>query len=268
MAHWIWTCICLASISKIFNDQNHLAKQAQCLLSVFDIAALIENAQSLFIVQLCRFAQLGMLGQWTDAESMWKRLDPMGRMWTRSVYRPGDAEYEYTVFRFQRRTLKERHLTQAEELAKVGKNRRIIRLLHSLRGVWQSEQGQWRLAAESLQEAVRMAREVGEIDAASETQLALAKFHLNELSEPRQEATQLAKAKNPSHLDLAELWFAIGDREEAKQHSLAAYQWAWSDGEPYVRRYELNKSRALLEQLGAEIPNLLPYDPAKDEQLP
>lgn len=36
----------------------------------------------------------------------------------------------------------------------------------------------------------------------------------------------------------------------------------------YVHRYELNKATALLQQLGAEIPNLPPYDPAKDERLP
>jgi hypothetical protein len=38
--------------------------------------------------------------------------------------------------------------------------------------------------------------------------------------------------------------------------------------EGVVHRYELNKARALLEQLGAEIPDLPPYDPAKDEKLP
>ena len=37
---------------------------------------------------------------------------------------------------------------------------------------------------------------------------------------------------------------------------------------PYVHRYELNKARALLEKLGVTIPNLPPYDPAKDEKLP
>lgn len=61
---------------------------------------------------------------------------------------------------------------------------------------------------------------------------------------------------------------AIGDHEQAKIHALEAYKWAWADGEPYVRRYELNKARALLEQLGADIPNLPSYDPAKDEKLP
>lgn len=61
---------------------------------------------------------------------------------------------------------------------------------------------------------------------------------------------------------------AIGDHKQAKVHALAAYKRAWADGEPYVRRYELNKARALLEQLGADIPNLPSYDPAKDEKLP
>ncbi len=116
-----------------------------------------------------------------------------------------------------------------------------------------------------------MDREVGEIDTDStraETQLALARYHLGQLSDPRHEAEQLTKASNPSHRPLADLWLAIGDRERAKDHALAAYKWAWADGEPYVRRYELNRAHALLEQLNAEIPELPPYDPAKDEKLP
>jgi hypothetical protein len=61
---------------------------------------------------------------------------------------------------------------------------------------------------------------------------------------------------------------AIGDRDRAKQSALAAYKWAWADGGPFVYRYELNKARALLEEVGAEIPNLSPYDPAKAQKLP
>jgi hypothetical protein len=33
-------------------------------------------------------------------------------------------------------------------------------------------------------------------------------------------------------------------------------------------RYALNKARALLEKLGVTIPDLPPYDPAKDEKFP
>jgi hypothetical protein len=113
-----------------------------------------------------------------------------------------------------------------------------------------------------------MARTVGQSDADAEAQLALAQFQLGQLADPRREAEQQANARRPSHRALADLWLAIGDREQAKKHALAAYKWAWADGEPYVHRYELNKARALLEKLGAKIPNLPPYDPAKDEKLP
>jgi hypothetical protein len=113
-----------------------------------------------------------------------------------------------------------------------------------------------------------MARAVSTIDAEAETQLALARFHLGQLTDPRREAEQLAQAREPAPNALAELWLAIGDREQANKHALAAYQRAWSNGEPYVWRYELNKATALLKQLGTETPSLPPYDPAKDEKTP
>ncbi len=113
-----------------------------------------------------------------------------------------------------------------------------------------------------------MAREVGRRDARTETLLTLARFHLGQVPDPRREAEHLARAKEPYYRGLAELWLAIGDAEQAKTHALAAYEWAWADGDPYVHRYELDKARALLEQLSTEIPDLPPYDPARDEKLP
>jgi hypothetical protein len=142
-----------------------------------------------------------------------------------------------------------------------------LRELHALRGEWRLEQGQWSLAAESLNEAVRMTRETGGTDAKAETQLALAKFHLKQLPKPGLLAEELSLAKKVSHPALAELHFAIGNQEQAKKHAFAAYEWAWNDGEPYVQRYVLNKATTLLKQLGAEIPKLPPYDPSKDRKL-
>jgi hypothetical protein len=267
-ASWSVVIESLINISLVFANQNRLAKRERCLLLALDLAALVEDKGNLFDVRLRRFRQLAEIGQWEAAEAMWQLLDPMGRNWSRSGYVPGDAEWEYALCRFWRGDLKEEHLLHAEQLAKAGKNRLAIRDLHRLRGAWQLEQGQWTLAADSLREAVRMAREIGQVNALAETQLALAKLHLGQLSDPRHEAEQLAKAKNRDNLALANLWLAIGDQDQAKKHALAAYKAAWADGEPYVWRYELNKARAILDQLGAEIPNLPPYDPAKDEKLP
>ena len=56
-------------------------------------------------------------------------------------------------------------------------------------------------------------------------------------------------------------------REAAKRHALAAYKWAWADGEPYVWRYELDQAKAILDQLGEPYPDLPPYDPEKDVEV-
>jgi tetratricopeptide (TPR) repeat protein len=265
---WANVRIMVSNISGVLKSQNRLAKEERCLLLGLDLANLIDEKEHLFRTRLWLFEQLATIGQWTAAEAMWQLLDPMGRTWPRWTYRPGEAEADYARLRFWLGDLKEKHLTQAEQLAKAGRNRFTIRDLHRLRGEWQVEQGQWAVAADSFHEAVRLAREGGHTDTWAEAQLALAKFHLNQLPDARYEAEQLAKARHPAHRVIADLWFAIGDAEQAQKHAIAAYKWAWADGEPYVHRYELNKARALLEQLGAEIPNLAPYDPAKDEKLP
>ena len=244
------------------------AKAERCLILAQDLAALINDGMGLFVAGLDRFDQLAELGQWEKAEALWHILDPMGRSWSRHAYRPGDAERTYARFRFRRGDLGEEDLARAERLAKEGKNRQALRELHALRGEWRLGQGQWSLAAESLHEAVRMAREVGDTNARAETQLALAKLHLHQLPKPRHVAEQLAQARKVSPRALAELWTFIGDNDQAKKHALEAYKRAWADGEPYVNRYELNKSTALLKQLGTEIPKLPPYDPIKEEKLP
>jgi hypothetical protein len=257
----------LSNISQSLHEQNRLAKEDFCRRLALDVATLVNDEVKLFYARLLRFMQLSGIGEWREAEAMWRSLDAMGRDWSLFDYRPGYAEYCYATNRFFQGELQEEHLAEAEQLSREGRTRQVIRWLNGLRGAWRLEQGQWALAVESLNEAVRMARAVGQTDAAAETQLAIAKFQLGSLVDPRQEAQRLAQFKVPDHRALAELWLAIREREQAKKHALAAYQWACADGEPFVHRYELNKSRALLEQLGAEIPNLPPYDPARDEKL-
>ncbi|HLL72257.1 MAG TPA: DUF4062 domain-containing protein [Pyrinomonadaceae bacterium] len=266
--NWDFVIISLTNISNVLSALNRPAKKDRCGLLALDIAVLIDDKSALFRVRLSRFNQLAGIGRLEEAEAMWRLLDAMGRKWSRSGYIPGSAESAYAWFRFRQDALREEHLAQAEQLARSGKNRFVIRALHSLRGQWQMEQGQWALAADSFREAVRMAREVGRSAETSETGLALAKFHLGQLPNPRYEAEQLAAAKDVNYRALAELWLAIGDHVQAKKYALEAYKEAWADGEPYVWRYELDKARALLDRLGAGIPNLPPYDPAKDEKLP
>ena len=85
-------------------------------------------------------------GRVADAERMWRLLDPMGRNWSRSQYRPGNAETHYARFQLNRKTLTEEHLVRAEQLARSGRNRRAVRRLHTLRGEWLLRRGEWALS--------------------------------------------------------------------------------------------------------------------------
>jgi hypothetical protein len=257
----------LNNVSIALATLNHFAQRERCDNMALEIASLSNNQIDIFKARLRLFDLLVYTGQCKQAEAIWQLLDPMGRDWPRANYIPGDAEMSYNWFSFCKGTLTEAQLTVTEELARSARNRTTTRQVYQLRGRWRMERGWWELAAESFHEAVRMAHEVGGRAMTSEVYLALAKFHLNQLSNPRQQAQQLAAA-DLDPLALAELWFAIGDLGEVKKHALEAYKRAWADGEPYVHRYELDKARALLEQIGAPIPDLPPYDPAKDEKLP
>jgi hypothetical protein len=268
MSDWASLYIGLCNISGSLRDLNRLAQEDRCIQLSLDLSALGGEAESLFVARLSSFYQLTRNARWQEAQNLWDLLDPMGRSWGRAAYRPGEAEYAYARFRHEQSDLREDDLIRAEGLARAGKDRGIIRHCHSLRGSWRMHQGEWELAMESYGEVLRMAHEVGRQDAGVEARLALARFHLGQKEEARSAAERLSAAKNSPDLSLAELWLALGEHERAKKHSLAAYEWAWADGEPYVRRYELNKARALLEKLGAEIPNLPPYDPAKDGKFP
>jgi Domain of unknown function (DUF4062) len=258
----------LANISNTLFELNRIAAASRCSFLGLDVAILLGSKRELFRARLTCFKGLALMSRVAEAEKIWNLLDPMGREWHRAIYRPGDAEYELARFRFTQGHLTESCLVDAEKLATKGRNRILSRSLYGLRGTWHLTQGNWAFAAESLSVAVSMAREVGQSDPEAEVQLALANLHLGRLTDPRHEAEQLSLAKEPSSINLAALWHAIGDRVQATKHALAGYKWAWADGEPYVRRYDLNRARTLLEQLGAEIPDFPPYDPDKDEKFP
>jgi tetratricopeptide (TPR) repeat protein/predicted phosphodiesterase len=265
---WVNLYTIISSISSLLSLENRLSKEKQFCLLVLEIATLNDDKKHLFRTRLDCFTQLSCIGKWTEAEEMWLLLDPMGRNWPRNIYRLGEAEYNFAQYNFGQDKMIEEHLLCAEKLANEGNNRVIIRSLHELRGKWEFENKNFDLAITSFEEAVRMAREVGIIEAEAETLLAIAKLHLDKLTDPVEEAERLSGLIDPAHRELAELWLSIGIKELAKKYALEAYKWAWADGEPYVNRYELNKTIELLEKLDVEIPDLPHYDPEKDEKFP
>jgi tetratricopeptide (TPR) repeat protein len=264
---WPNVAISLSNISEVLMRQNRLADRTRVVSLALHLAHQMDD-EDLFSSRLLCFRNLTDLGRYAEAWEMWRLLDPMGRDWPRFLYSAGEAEADYARLRFDVGQLVEEDLVHAERLAAVGRSRAVIRELHRLRGEWLLERHEFASSSVSFAEAVRMAREIGQRDAEAETRLSLTLFKLGKKTDPRREAVELAQAEIIFQRGLAELWLATGDRDQASKHALAAYKHAWADGEPYVHRYELNKARGLLEQLGVPTPDLPPYDPTKDEKFP
>jgi hypothetical protein len=258
----------IVQMAYIFQRKGQLAAYSKYIKFSLELAELLDDNAELFRARLDRFDQLGIIGQWSEAEAAWGALDPMGRSWPRPLYRPGEAEEAYAQFQFWRGKLTENFLSEAERLAAAGQNRPTVRYLHALRGQWQLTRENWTSAAESLHEAIRMTRETGGRGADLEAGLALARLRLGQRPAARDEAARLSEGPHPPDLELAELWHALGDTERAAVHALAAYQEAWSDGQPYVYAYDLSCATRMLGRLGIDIPRLPAYDPARAQPLP
>ncbi len=260
----------LSNISNSLYNLQLLSKAFRMTALCLDLATVRDDEGRLFWSRVFLFFRQAHHGNWQAAEAMWRLLDPMGRDWSRNLYRQGEAEKAFAYCRFWQGTLHEELLTTAATLAEKDNNRLTIRRLHCLRGCWRLEQRDYPQAVASFHESVRMARERRLVDAESETGLALAKFHLGQLTgdDARSEAERLAQRRQFSPRYLAMLWLAIGDPDHAKHYALDAYHCAWADGEPYVDRYELTKTTELLQEMNVPIPRLPPYDPSKDKPFP
>jgi hypothetical protein len=265
----------IRNLSVDLRDLGRLAAYLRLNAIDYKLVSILESQDDNFRNLLDRFSLQADLGHWPAAAETWRLLVPMGRKWRRYTYRQGDAEWLFARAHFWQGRLKEEHLSTAATLAEQDHNRKTIRRVHALRGDWRLEQGAWEQAAASYSQAVAMAREVRRVDEAFETGLALAKVHLHQLTgdEARDEAQRLAQLRHfadrrLANRYLARLWQALGELNQAKHHALAAYTLSWADGEPYVYRYWLTKATELLLELGVPLPNLPPYDPAKDVPFP
>ncbi|MBM3783139.1 MAG: hypothetical protein FJW30_02205 [Acidobacteria bacterium] len=261
-----WSVLCL----RLSNAAVTRAPAAALRLFelIFDVAQLTENREWLYLNHLYTFDEFSRIGNWQEAERHWEALSSLPIPYSRAIYRPGDTEWYFAWHQLRRGQLRPEDIDKAETLARAGDNRFALRKLAELRGHWQLELGNWHAAVQGFETAVAMARERRLLDGPSECGLALARFLDGQLSqeEARAEALRLAQQSYSSYF-IARLWQAIGDLDKAKRYALIAYEFYWGDGEPSVNRCYLNKTIKLLNELSVPIPNLPPYDPAKDPPL-
>jgi hypothetical protein len=67
---------------------------------------------------------------------------------------------------------------------------------------------------------------------------------------------------------LAQIERDAGNTEKAIEAATEAYKKAWCDGPPYAYHWGLIKAQKHLEELGAPLPEMPPFDESKFEPMP
>jgi hypothetical protein len=252
-------CSHLVNLSSSAGELNRLALEDRLLRFAEEIALIYDMKQEWVHFLLARFRQLSIIGDFHGAMEIWSRLNK----YTLTSDERAIAAHHYVLHLFFQGSLIEEALKEAEDLNRSLESALGMRNLCALRGFWSVEKGDWESARSSLQMAIARAHKANKIDRRSEIQLAIANHHLGKLSNASQLAEDFARETEAwCQRHLAEFWFTIGNHVEARKHAIAAYHWAWADGEPFVRRSELNKTRRLITQLGEEPPVLKAHDSA------
>jgi len=227
------------------------------------VARTSDDEVELFVASLHAFEVASTLGDWSFAEALWGRVNTMGRDWPRALYRPGYCEYWRAVNLWYKGESPTESLSDAEQLARAGHARDVLTWTLELRGEWRLSEGEALGAVQAFDESLRLRRSGGRTDLDTECWLALARHQAGQLSDSRAEAERLQAVDGQGTYALARLWQAASDLDQARKHALRYYRWAWADGEPYVRRFELERACKLLAELNEPEPQLPPFDPSK-----
>jgi tetratricopeptide (TPR) repeat protein len=243
------------------------AEEVRLYALTLDIAEASQNANGIFRARLDLYACATQRGDYAAAERLWQEISGMKRPSDRAIYRQGEAEFWHADYLLRRGELTEEILVQAETAVRGGHSHHYISMLYQMRGEWYLRRGELSFAIEQLGHAVRKAREADDEDIFSGALLALARLRAGDRFDAHAEAERLSKAGAGS-IAVAELWRELGDRDRAIDHALRAHEICIGDGEPFVFRHLLDRTRALLSELGAPLPEVPKYDPAKAKIYP
>jgi tetratricopeptide (TPR) repeat protein len=266
MSHDRWIRAAVASLANRSTAAFHIAEAVRLRALVLDIAQARRDLDGIFCARLDLFSSATLCSDHAAAAGLWHEIGGVKRPSIRAIYRQGAAEYWHANYLFLRGELTEEILVHTETVVRRGHSRQFIKGLHEIRGEWCLRRGELSLAIEQLDNSVRMAREANGEDVHFEALLALARLRSGERFDARAEAERLSKAGGS--IAVAEFWRELGDRDRAVDHAQRAHEWYVGDGEPFVFRHLLDRTRALLAELGAPLPEVPKYDPAKAKIYP
>ncbi len=232
--------------------------------------ALSEATENENMVAMSRLSLLGLYkdtGQWEEAEAAYAALQANP---PREVFWQADVEKYYAEMLVYRGLDASAALDQAESLAIKGNHALGYRQIKGLRGEVALQQGEYPAAVSWFEEDIELRRKSGD---ASVTVpfggLARAYANMGEQQRAREIIENIDfREKDGNIVNAAEVYLIIGEQAKAREVAKKAYKFAWSDGEPYIWWWELERAKKVLDALGEDYPATPPYDPEKIGRYP
>jgi tetratricopeptide (TPR) repeat protein len=195
-------------------------------------------------------------GQWDKADAAYAFLQahPPEAFWQANV------EKEYAESLLMRGLDAEVALSRAETLARQNQKALIYRQVQGLRGEAALRAGDPARALTFFEDYLKLCRQAGsDVDEAL-GRLARVLAQLGEVVRCR-EILESNSFDGEEIINAAEAYLTLGDRDQAREAALKAYQRAWMDGEPFVWRWGLERAQAVLDALGEPHPVLPRFNP-------
>ena len=251
---------------------NRLAEAIRAIHMALEVAQVAGYEEGVTSTHLDLMWQHLHRGQWEAANAAYA-IFVAGPQPPRHLNRPGAAERAYAWLQFYQDTLSGEALDRALAVAEQAHSRPEVRRLHCLRGEWLLAQERLDEAADAWYTAIAMTQQSGAPVAGLQAQLARVLAAAGQQAEARrliEAALQQvpSSAEDHLHCNIAEAYMRLGDRQQARRYALQAYRQAWADGPPHAWWWALQRTRAILAELGEPEPVLPPFDASQVLSVP
>jgi tetratricopeptide (TPR) repeat protein len=259
---WSDTALTLRNLSVSYTNLGRRAEGVSALSLARDLAEAADDRDGVTPAILSQAADAIHEGRYADAEALAGEFSQRPRP-PMATYRPGDAEYSRCLRLFQTGQLTEAEWQDGHGLCVQHRNVSSQFEFLALRAEWDLADGRTERALEAIDQALQITNKIG---TPATGYHALRAWALAVLGRTDDAVAELAEGTQ--RLYAAETHLVLGDLDRARTCALNAYRWAWGEGPPHIRWYQLKRSREILAQLGEPEPQLPPFDPSKVPPIP
>jgi tetratricopeptide (TPR) repeat protein len=256
-------------------DQNKLATSLKTNKLALEVAEISGDVDNVGVTHMYMLSLYRDMGWWLEAKDAYDQFNAL------LVARPALQKWQPTADRFYAEMLIFQQQDTTDLLNRIWqdaqkspeKNQVQIREIYRLRGESALQQGQYSTAAGFFQDTITLGHKSGISVSGLLGRLAYVRVRENLPDDALKLLHEALTDDQAGRLhDLynsaAEVYLALGDHQQAAQYATQAYKSAWADGPPFVWWWRLERARQVLEQVGAPIPDLPPFDESRIEKVP